>query len=133
MNQPPNLLTLELVFFLFPHSCLWWVKLHKECSVKELYNTSEVFKQREKQIWNLKFHADTAWLSLIDKHFLLHHNLHKLFNWNNVKISYSYLPNIKSIINAHSRNILHLSPTIGRTTCNCINISQCPKQQVSQQ
>ena len=40
-------------------------------------------------------------LSLIDKHFPPHHN--QLFNGNNVKISYSCLPNIKSIVNAHNR------------------------------
>ena len=68
-------------------------------------------------------------LSLIDKHFPPHHKLHKLFNRNNVKISYSCLPNIKSIINAHNRKILYLSPTIGRRTCNCINTSQCSLQQ----
>ena len=55
-------------------------------------------------------------LSLIDKHFPPHHKLHKLFNRNNVKISYSCLPNIKSIINAHNRKVLYLSPTIGRRT-----------------
>ena len=68
-------------------------------------------------------------MTLIYKHFPQHHKLHKLFNRNNVKISYSCLPNIKSIINAHNRKILYPSPTIGRRTCNCINISQCPLQQ----
>ena len=68
-------------------------------------------------------------MSLIDKYFPPHQKLHKLFNRINVKISYSCLPNIKSIINAHNRKILYPSPTIGRRTCNCINISQCPLQQ----
>ena len=70
-------------------------------------------------------------LSWIDHHkyFPPQHKLYKFFNRNNVKISYSCLPNIKSIINAHNGNILCLSPTIGRSTCNCINISQCPLQQ----
>ena len=63
------------------------------------------------------------------KHFPPHHKLHKSFNRNNVKISYSCLPNIKSIINAYNRKILYPSPTVGRRTCNCINISQCPLQQ----
>ena len=39
----------------------WSVKLlHKECSMKERYNNSKVFKQRKQLIWNLKFHADTV-------------------------------------------------------------------------
>ena len=66
-------------------------------------------------------------MNLIDKHFPTRHKLHKLFNRNNVKISYSCLPNIKSIINSHNRKILY--PTIGRRTCNCINTSQCQLQQ----
>ena len=65
-------------------------------------------------------------MSLIDKHFP-QHKLHKLFNRNNVKISYSCLPIMKSIINTNK--ILYPSPTICRRTCNCINISQCPLQQ----
>ena len=72
---------------------------------------------------------ENFFLSLIDKHFPPHHKLHKLFNQNNVKINYSCLPNIKSIINAHNRKILYPSPVIGRRTCNCINIPQRPLQQ----
>ena len=34
------------------------------------------------------------------------HQLHKFFNRNNVKVSYSSLPNFKSVINGHNRNIL---------------------------
>ena len=63
-------------------------------------------------------------LSLVCKHFPLHHKLHKSFNRKNVKVSYSYVPNMKSIINAHNRKILYPSPTIGRRTSNCINMSQ---------
>ena len=68
-------------------------------------------------------------LSLIDKLFPPHHKLHKLFNRNYVKRSYSCLPNIKSIINVHNRKIIYPSPTIGRRTSNYINISQYPEQQ----
>ena len=68
-------------------------------------------------------------MSLIDKHFPPHHKLHKLFNQSNVKINYSCLSKIKSIINVHNRNTLYQSPIIGRRTCNCINIAQCPLQQ----
>ena len=68
-------------------------------------------------------------MSLIDKHFPTDHKLHKLFNRNTVKISYSCLRNIKSITNGHNRKILYPSPIIGKRTCNCINISQRPLQQ----
>ena len=94
-------------------------------------------QQRKRQIiWfnpqyskNVTTKVGKFFLNLIDKHFPLHYKFHKFFNRNNVKISYSFLPNIKSIINAHNRNILYPSPTIGRRTCNCINIPQCPLQQ----
>ena len=78
---------------------------------------------------NVTTKVGKVFLSLIDKHFPAHHKLQKLFNRNNVKISYSYLPNIKSIMNAHNRKILYPSPTIGKRTCNYINISQCPLEQ----
>ena len=68
-------------------------------------------------------------MSLIDNHFPPHHKLHNLFNRNNINLSYSCLPNIKSIINARNRKILYPSPTFGRRTCNCINISQYLLQQ----
>ena len=78
---------------------------------------------------NVTTKVGKVFLSLIDKHFPPHHKLQKLFNRNNVKISYSCLPNIKSIMNAHNRKILYPSPTIGKRTCNYINISQCPLEQ----
>ena len=61
--------------------------------------------------------------------FQPHHKLHKSFNRNNVKISYSCRPNIKSIINTHNRKILYSSPTIGRRTRNYINMPQCSLDQ----
>ena len=45
------------------------------------------------------------------------------------KVSSSLYYHTISVINTHNRNILYLSPTIGRRTCNCINIPQCPLQQ----
>ena len=94
-------------------------------------------KQRKKQIvWfnppyskNVTTEVGKFFLRLIDKHFPPQHKLHKLFNRNSVKISYSCLPNIKSIINAYNRKILYPSPTVSRRTSNCINISQYPLQQ----
>ena len=65
-------------------------------------------------------------LSLIDKHSPLHHKLQTLFNQNNLEISNIFLANIKSIIKAHNRKILYLSPTVCRRTCSCINMPQGP-------
>ena len=42
----------------------------------------------------------------MDKNFPEMHQLHKLFNRNNVQVSYSSLPNLKSMIKGHNKNIL---------------------------
>ena len=42
---------------------------------------------------------------LLDKHFGRNHKYHKIFNRNNVKISYSCMDNIKNIISSHSKEI----------------------------
>ena len=41
------------------------------------------------------------------KNFPKMHQLHKLFNPNNVEVSYSPLPGFKSKINDHNENILN--------------------------
>ena len=70
-----------------------------------------------------------TFLRLIDKHFPPHHKLHKLFNRNNVKISYSCMPNVKSIINKHNKIVLDPPTNNSEGTCNCINREKCPLQQ----
>ena len=91
-------------------------------------------QQRETQIiWfnhpnstNVTTKVDKFYLGLIDKNIPPLHKLNKLFNQNNVKTSYSYLTNIKPMINAHSKKKkLYPSPTVGRRICNCISVPQC--------
>ena len=97
------------------------IPIYQEALIKAGYNHKLTYQkhdqkkdnpqQRKRQIiWfnppyskNVTTKVGKFFLSLIDKHFPPHHKLHKLFNRNNVKISYSCLPNIKSIINAHNR------------------------------
>ena len=45
-------------------------------------------------------------LNLIKKHFPPNHNLHPGFNRDNLKVSYSCIPNLSSIINNHNKKIL---------------------------
>ena len=52
--------------------------------------------------------------SLFGEHFPKMHQLHKLFNCNNVKVSYSSLPNFGSLINHQNKNILTPCPLKGR-------------------
>ena len=66
-------------------------------------------------------------LLLLDKHFPKPHKLNKVFNRNNVKVSYSSMLNFVSIINAHNKKILN--ENIGKTTCDsckCRVKASCP-------
>ena len=69
-----------------------------------------------------------TFLRLIDEHFPPHHKLHKLFNRNNVRISYSCVPNVKSIVNKYNETVLDPPNDNSERTCNCINSEKCPLQ-----
>ena len=61
---------------------------------------------------------------LLSKHFPRNHIMHKIFNRNTVKISYSYLRKISSIISSLNRNILsRKQQSFG---CNCRVKNECP-------
>ena len=57
------------------------------------------------------------------KHFPKTHQLHKLFNRNNVKVSYRSLPNFGSVINGHDKHILN---DVEKPSCNCRDKTSCP-------
>ena len=59
-------------------------------------------------------------------HFNNKHRLSKIFNRNNLKVSYSCLPNIASIISSHNKSILSTKPADKSKTCNCRNKDSCP-------
>ena len=65
-------------------------------------------------------------LNLFDKHFPQNHDLHKIFNGNSVKVSYSGTKSMKTIITNHNKNILGIKPSINTSTCNCRNKETCP-------
>ena len=92
-------------------------------------NNPRTGKQRKRNIiwFNPPFSKNVAtkigryFLNLVDKHFPRDHKFHKIFNRNNIKVSYSCMPNIKSAINSHNRKILHPPVNNQSRTCNCIN------------
>ena len=74
-------------------------------------------------------------LNLVDKHFQPSNCLHKIFNRNSVKVSYSCMDNCKSIISKHNTRILstpksttQTSSSTNSATCNCNNSNECPLQ-----
>ena len=93
-------------------------------------------KQRKRKvIWfkslydrNVSTSIGKFFLNLIKKHFPKNHKFNKLFNKNTVKISYSCMPSVKSIINAHNKKILHPPPVENdnEQSCNCMVRENCP-------
>ena len=77
--------------------------------------------------FNLNVTSNIAkdFLKLLDKTFPRNHRFYKIFNRNNVKVSYCTLPNFAAAINAHNKRILRPTPENNRG-CNCRDGSQCP-------
>ena len=60
----------------------------------------------------------SEFLQIFDKYFPKSHKLHKLFNRNNLKVSYRSLSNIASIINCHNKKTLRKEKTAsGKPHC----------------
>ena len=75
---------------------------------------------------NVKTNVAKKFLKLVEKNFPKKHRLSKLFNRNNLKVSYSCLPNIANIISSHNKSILTSKPPDKSKTCNCRNKDSCP-------
>ena len=71
-----------------------------------------------------------SFLHLVDTHFPAGHKLHKIFNRNTVKVSYSFMNNVRSIITNHNTRIIRKSQTqfTSADNCNCRNKEACPLQ-----
>ena len=65
-------------------------------------------------------------LTLISKHFTENHKFRKLFNRNNLKVSYSCMPNVKSFVNGHNKKILTQESRNDARKCNCPAGEICP-------
>ena len=64
-------------------------------------------------------------LDLIKKHFPPQNRLHKIFNKNTVKLSYSCTKNMKKIITGHNKKILSEKKK-EKSDCNCTKKQDCP-------
>ena len=66
---------------------------------------------------------------LLRVHFPKQHPLHRVFNDNTVKLSYSCMPNVDSIIKAHNSKIqrkVENPQTSDERSCNCRDKAKCP-------
>ena len=101
---------------------------------EQINNDKNDNKQRKRKIiWynprysaNIKTNIGKTFVYLIKKHFPNTNKLHKIFNKNTVKISYSCMSNILSIISRHSKNLLN--PAVTQYGCNCPIREDCPLQ-----
>lgn len=75
---------------------------------------------------NVKTNVARKFLNIVDKNFPKKHRLHKLFNRNNLKVSYSCLPNMSSVISSHNKKILTTDTTPNDISCNCRRKESCP-------
>ena len=107
------------------------IRLHSKNRENTSTITNNTKKRKRKIIWfnppfslNVSTNIGKKFFSLLGKHFSKTHQLHKLFNRNNVKVSYSSLPNFKSVINGHNKNILNEQEK--PSPCNCRDKTSFP-------
>ena len=70
-----------------------------------------------------------AFLKLVDKYFTKSHKYRSIFNRSTLKISYSCMANIKTIIQSHNQKILSEKTQLreeNKKKCNCKNKKGCP-------
>ena len=76
---------------------------------------------------SVKSNIARKFLNLIDRHFPRTHRFYKNFNRNNVKVSYSCMPNVANQIKSHNAKIINKTePQVNRITCNCRKREECP-------
>ena len=90
-------------------------------------------KRNRKVVWynppfseHVKTDVGRKFLNLLDLHFPTGHRYAGLFNRSKVKVSYSCMPNIESLIKSHNKSILnpqHREPDAG---CSCQVPASCP-------
>ena len=102
-------------------------------------NSSTRPKGQRNVIWynplfskNVRTSIGRDFLQLIDKHFPPSHKLHQIFNRHTVRVSYSCMDNMKTLIQKHNKHILtqnvkrNQTTMNKQTTCNCKNRDTCP-------
>ena len=70
---------------------------------------------------HVKANIGKVFLHFLEKHFPPHHRLRKICNKNNVKVSYSCMPNMAGIISRHNKALFaqRTKPANMVPPCNC--------------
>ena len=79
------------------------------------------------RVTNVATNVGRAFLKILDEEFPKEHVLHKIFNRNTIKISYSCMSNLKQNIDGHNKSILH-KKIVPPKTCNCRKPAECPME-----
>ena len=74
---------------------------------------------------NINMNVGKKFLQLVRKHFPKNHQLHKIFNTNTIKLSYSCTPNMQSIITQHNSQLLNREEKQQHRSCNCRSKPNC--------
>ena len=89
--------------------------------------------RKRKIIWynppysnHVKTNVGKIFMSLIEKHFTRNHKYYKIFNKNTIKLSYSCMPSMKSVINKHNSRLLTPNQNQLTRTCSCQSEASCP-------
>ena len=78
---------------------------------------------------SVKTNIGKEFFKIINKHFTQDHKYHNIFNRKTVKLSYSCMTNVKSIIQAHNRKIMeqdNVNVNVTSSVCNCRKKEECP-------
>ncbi|PFX19719.1 hypothetical protein AWC38_SpisGene15848 [Stylophora pistillata] len=78
---------------------------------------------------NVETNVGKCFLALIDKHFTKTNPLHKIFNRNTLKLSYSCMGSIKTVISNHNKSEIRKLARANdraRKSCNCRKPDICP-------
>ena len=78
---------------------------------------------------NVKTNVGKCFLSLIDQHFPKSNPLHKIFNRNMLKLSYSCMSNVKTIISNHNKAQINKSDPTNDSNCNPMD-GKCNDQNI---
>ena len=65
-------------------------------------------------------------LRMVDRHSPRGHRYAKIFNRNTLKLSYSCMPNMATVIKNHINSVLKSAASNTNSGCNCTNKSACP-------
>ena len=120
----------------------YYEKVLKSCGYKEnMSYISEIppstgkRNRQRKIIWfnppfnqNVQTNVAKVFLTLVAKHFQKSHKFSKIFNKNNVKVSYSCMENISDVIKKHNKKVLYSDQKKQQEGCNCRKKDQCPLQ-----